>query len=87
MQNSIMNANCKLGITYVIGLNCTEDLYINVNELHVSRNHLQITFRNDVLELRDYYANCGSTNGIWIRFAGGNFLEGEKIYELEYQHI
>ena len=49
---SIMNANCKLGITYVIGLNCTEDLYINVNELHVSRNHLQITFRNDVLELR-----------------------------------
>jgi hypothetical protein len=79
--------NCVFDKAYVIGRVCTENPSININNAEdpgssVSCNHLQVTFRKDLIELKDYKNNQGSYNGTWVRFKEGRFLEGKLILRI-----
>jgi hypothetical protein len=75
-KESIPPVNVQLNSIYLIGKTCTEKPCITIDDAAISVNHLRLQFLHDSIKLTDYKNGNGSTNGTWVCFTGGIFIEG-----------
>jgi hypothetical protein len=75
-KESIPSRQVPINSIYVIGKTCTEQPCITIDDPAISANHLLMQFLPESIKLTDYKNGQGSTNGTWICFTGGKFIEG-----------